>query len=169
MSTTPRKKVPAKIKKEARKLFESGMDMYDVAIELKLNINTLYNLSSKEGWEKGVLSELLYMKEQEILTEKIAERRVDRMETYRVLTKGVTDIAAASQTTLRNGKVILDMEGSIALANHAKAIQTNFMIEKELYGIMSPSQELELSVQRMKYEELKRKLDVSNNEGDIEL
>ena len=38
MSTTPRKKVPVKIKKEARRLFESGMNMYDVAIELKLNL-----------------------------------------------------------------------------------------------------------------------------------
>lgn len=168
MSTTPRKKVPVKIKKEARRLFESGMNMYDVAMSLKLNLNTLYNISSKEGWNKGCLEELLYMTEQELLTKDIATRRIKRMEVYRTLTKGVTDIASNIQTTLKDGRVVLGMNENIALANHSKALQTNFMIEKELYGIMSPIQELELDMQRIKHEQLKEKLDVTNDEGEIE-
>lgn len=169
MSYTPRKKVPVKIKNEARRLFESGMSMSDVAIELKLNIQTLYNISSKQNWEKGKLEELLYITEQELLTKDIATRKVERLKTYRVLTKGLTDIAEEMQTTFKDGKVVLGMNPNIALVSHAKALQTNFAIEKELYGIMSPIQEIELGIATIKYNKLKQQLDKDNENGDIEI
>lgn len=159
MSYTPRKKVSLKIKKEARKLFESGFNMFDIAIELKLNLQTLYNISSKEKWEKGKLEELLYIKEQEGFTENIAVVKEERKKTYRVLTKGITDIVSKTQTDIQDGTVKLNVNENIALMSQAKALQTNYQLEKELYGLKTPEEEVDLEVKKIKLEQLKRTLE----------
>ncbi|MGL5277904.1 MAG: hypothetical protein ACRC8M_02320 [Cetobacterium sp.] len=166
MSTTPRKKVPLGIKKTARKLFEAGVNMYDIAIELKLNLQTLYNISSKEKWEKGKLKELLYVKEQESLIGNIVALQEERKKTYRVLTKGITDIVARGQTNLKDGEVKLNINENIALASQAKALQTNYQLEKELYGLRTPEEEIDLEIKRIKLEQLKRTLEKSSEDDE---
>ncbi|MGL5856339.1 MAG: hypothetical protein ACRCYA_14000 [Cetobacterium sp.] len=166
MSTTPRKKVPVKIKKEARRLFESGMNMYDVAMTLKLNLNTLYNISSKEGWQKGRLEELFWVKEQEIFIDKIIRLREPRKQTYRDLSKGLTQIIKEEQTNLIDGKIKLSVNQSISLEKHAKALQTNYQLEKELYGLRTPEEEIDLEIKRIKLEQLKRTLEKSSEDDE---
>lgn len=167
-----RKKTPAAIKKEARKMFESGMRMFDIAVQLKLNINTLYNLSSKEKWEKGILENLLYVKEQEHFADEVVALREPRKRKYRELIMGITDIIKQEQTNMKEGNIKLTLNQSVSIEKHIKALEIGYKLEKELYGIMTPKEEIDLETSRVKLEKLKQQLgiDESNGEGnEIEL
>ena len=161
-----RKKTPAAIKKEARKMFESGMRMFDIAVQLKLNINTLYNLSSKEKWEKGILENLLYVKEQEHFVDEVIALREPRKQAYRELAMGITDIIKQEQTNMKNGKVKLTLNQSVSIEKHVKALEMGYKLEKELYGIMTPKEEIELETNRVKLEKLKQQLGIDEPSDD---
>lgn len=164
-----RNKVPNKIKKEARKLFESGMAMYDIHKHLEINLGTLYNLSSKEGWEKGCLKELIYTKEMEAIAEKLGERKLERLKVYRKLTQGITDQVEFLQKEKVNNAPKLVKSHNEALSLQATALQKAYQIEKELYGILSSTEEVDLDLKRIEYEKLKQALDKANDDSDLVL
>lgn len=163
MKSTPRKKVPISIKKEARRLYEAGMHMVDIALELKLNINTLYKYSSKEKWERGRLADLLYIKEHELLTKEVALVRTKKLSEYRSLTDGIVVMGKNIQiSTLKQG---LSLKENIAFANHVKAIQTSYALDKELYSILTPIEEIEMQLKNVELEEAKERLEKEAGKG----
>lgn len=162
-----RNKVPASVKKEARKLFESGMAMYDIHKHLEINLGTLYNISSKEGWIKGSLNELVYIKEMELVAEELGERKLERLKAYRKLTQGITDQVEFLQGVKANNAPKLVKAHNEALSLQATALQKTYQIEKELYGILSPLEEVDLDLKRIEHEKLKKALDKDNDDSDI--
>lgn len=164
-----RNKVSLKIKKEARRLFESGMPMYEVHKQLGINLGTLYNISSKEGWIKGSLEELIYTKEAEMIADKLNERKLERLNVYRVLTKGITDQVEFLQQEKVLNKFKIVKAPNEALSLQAATLQRTYQIEKELYGILSPLEEVQLDLNKLKYEKLKASLDEGIDDGEIEI
>ena len=159
-------KVPNEIKKEARKLFESGMDMFDIHQELKINLGTLYNMSSREKWKKGGKKELFFILEAENEIKKLAQSRESKLEEYRELTKNLGIIFKEIQIeTHMQGKGDKKKEvrslvkyKAEAAAAQAKGISTTYALDKELYNIRTPLEEIELTLARVRYETLKREL-----------
>ena len=68
-----KKTTTTKLKTLIRKRYESGEDLLDLAVEYNIKYGTLRNISSKEKWQKGILKDIVYFKEIEKLTSKLAE------------------------------------------------------------------------------------------------
>ncbi|MGL4566930.1 MAG: hypothetical protein ACRCU6_00210 [Fusobacteriaceae bacterium] len=158
-------KVSLSTKKEARKMFESGYDMIDIASSLNINLGTLYNLSSKEGWVKGSRQELLRVIETSEELENLVEIRKAIIEKYRDISSGIKHIKIQMiETALGDGT--LPKARAEAIEKLAGAMAKTYAVDKELYSIMTPKEEIELASERVKYEDLKRKL--FNNEEETD-
>ena len=170
----PKNKIQLELKKTARKLFEAGVDMPDIAIQLKVNLQTLYNLSSKENWEKGKRKELIHLldteKELLQLKEVIAEAIADYIQIEKNNRKIIQELQTDEKETptgqLKRALVKSRAEATVA---HMIAASTGFKLAKDLYNIRTPNEEVELAMKRLEYEGLKKKLFDDVTEGDIEL
>lgn len=170
----PKNKIQLELKKTARKLFEAGMDMPDIAIQLKVNLQTLYNLSSKENWEKGKRKELIHLldteKELLQLKEVIAEAIADYIQIEKNNRKIIQELQTDEKETptgqLKRALVKSRAEATVA---HMIAASTGFKLAKDLYNIRTPNEEVELAIKKLEYEGLKKKLFDDVTEGDIEL
>ncbi|MGL4537888.1 MAG: hypothetical protein ACRCUD_02160 [Cetobacterium sp.] len=170
----PKNKVQLELKKTARKLFEAGMDMPDIAIQLKINLQTLYNLSSKENWEKGKRKELIHCLETEKELLQLKEVMAAAIADYIQIEKNNREIIQELQTDeketptgqLKRALVKSRAEATVA---HMIAASTGFKLAKDLYNIRTPNEEVELAMKRLEYEGLKKKLFDDVTEGDIEL
>lgn len=169
---TPRKNVSLEIKKTARKLFEAGMDMPDIAIELKINLQTLYNISSKENWEKGKRKELIHCLETEEELLKLKKVISDVIKDYIQIEQNNREIIKELQTDkreTRDGKIERSLVKSRAeaTAGHMVAAAAGFKLAKEIYNIQTPLEALEVATAKIRYEGLKKKL--FDCIGDVEL
>ncbi len=170
----PKNKVQLELKKTARKLFEAGMDMPDIAIQLKINLQTLYNLSSKENWEKGKRKELIHCLETEEellqLKEVIAKVISDYIQIEQNNREIIQELQKDEKETptgeIKRALVKSRAEAAVA---HMIAASTGFKLAKDLYNICTPNEEVELAINKLKYESLKKKLFDDVTEGDIEL
>lgn len=170
----PKNKVQLELKKTARKLFEAGMDMPDIAIQLKINLQTLYNLSSKENWEKGKRKELIHCLEteeellqlKEVIAEAIADYIQIEKNNRKIIQELQTDEKETPTGQLKRALVKSRAEATVA---HMIAASTGFKLAKDLYNIRTPNEEVELAMKRLEYEGLKKKLFDDVTEGDIEL
>ena len=168
-----KKKTTTELKKILRKKYESGQDLIDLSIEYNINYGTLRNISSKEKWQKGILKDIIYLKEIEELTTRIAKEREEKKEKYRKITNEIME----DLKSLEN----LDMEMYVTLGEEKKSyaetkatvikLRTSSMkelysLDKDLYQILTQSEEQELATRRLKYEELKKKIGYKDNEGE---
>ncbi|MGL5901951.1 MAG: hypothetical protein ACRCZO_04635, partial [Cetobacterium sp.] len=136
----PKNKISLELKKTARKLFESGVDMPDVAIQLKINLQTLYNLSSKEKWEKGKRKELIHYLETEEELLNLNRIKKEVVGDYILIEKKNRQIIKELQSQKKE-----DSEGRVARAlvkSKADAVSSQMMatthgfkLAKELYNI----------------------------------
>ncbi|WP_427043174.1 hypothetical protein HUW86_09630 [Fusobacterium sp. SB021] len=162
-----RKTTTTDLKNLIRQKFEAGQDLIDLAIEYKINYGTLRNLSSKENWQKGILKDIVYIKETEKLTKEIAKKRENKRKEYRERTQEIMEDLQSLEG--------MDMQMYVALGEEKKSyaetkatvvklrtssIKELYSIDKELYQILNATEEQELAIKRLKYEELKRKQDL---------
>ena len=168
-----RKTTTTDLKNSIRKKYESGQDLIDLAIEYKVNYGTLRNIASREQWKKGILKDLIRVKELENLTKKAIKEKEKRKNIYKDLTNGaVEDLQLLEK---------LDMEMYVTLGEEKKsfaetkatvvklrtsAIKELYNIDKELYEILSPSEEQDLMLKKLKYEELKKKAGYIDKESE---
>lgn len=170
----PKNKVQLELKKTARKLFEAGMDMPDIAIQLKINLQTLYNLSSKENWEKGKRKELIHCLEteeellqlKEVIAEVISDYIQIEQNNREIIQELQTDEKETPTGEIKRSLVKSRAEAAVA---HITAASIGFKLVKDLYNIRTPNEEIELAINKLKYESLKKKLFNDVTEGDIEL
>lgn len=170
----PKNKVQLELKKTARKLFEAGMDMPDIAIQLKINLQTLYNLSSKEQWEKGKRKELIHCLEtekellqlKEVIAEAIADYIQIEKNNRKIIQELQTDEKETPTGQIKRALVKSRAEATVA---HMIAASTGFKLAKDLYNLRTPNEEVELAMKKLEYEGLKKKLFDDVTEGDIEL
>ncbi|MGL6131691.1 MAG: hypothetical protein ACRCZ9_08790 [Fusobacteriaceae bacterium] len=164
-------KISLELKKIARKEFESGMDMADIAIRLKINLQTLYNLSSKERWEKGKRKDIIHYLETEEELERLRRVRNEVIQDYSLIEKKNRKIIKELQSEDkedRDGTVIRALIKSRADAASAQMMATThgFKLAKDLYNIMSPVEEVEYMIGKMRYEKLKQELLKDTKEED---
>lgn len=174
----PKNKVQLELKKTARKLFEAGMDMPDIAIQLKINLQTLYNLSSKENWEKGKRKELIHCLEtekellqlKEVIAEAIADYIQIEKNNRKIIQELQTDEKETPTGEIKRALVKSRAEAAVA---HMIAASAGFKLAKDLYNIRTPNEEVELKVSQVRYEKLKKELLIGviedNSNGDIEI
>ena len=172
-----KKKIRNDLKKEIRRKFECGEDLIDLAIEYKLNYGTLRNLASKEQWKKNILTELVHLKEIEAQVDEIVKQREKIKSDYQSLTREVVEDLKSLEG--------MEMEMYVALGEESKsyaetkatvvklrtsAIKELYSIDKELYQIQSLAEQQDLMIKKLRYEELKRKLNITDDEllGDQE-
>lgn len=166
-----KKKIRNDLKKEIRRKFECGEDLIDLAIEYKLNYGTLRNLASKEQWKKNILTELVHLKEIEAQVDEIVKQREKIKSDYQSLTREVVEDLKSLEG--------MEMEMYVALGEESKsyaetkatvvklrtsAIKELYSIDKELYQIQSLAEQQDLMIKKLKYEELKRKLNITDDE-----
>lgn len=164
-----RKKISNNLKKKAKDLFECGMDMVDISIELQINLQTLYNMSSKENWEKGKKKELLGILESEDKLKKLIEVRDNVITEYSEIEQENRKILKELQLE-RNGKGNrkLVKSKSEAVSLIMKSASEGFRMAKELYNILTPIEVIELNKKKIEYEKLKKKFGEEIESGDIE-
>lgn len=170
----PKNKVQLELKKTARKLFEAGMDMPDIAIQLKINLQTLYNLSSKENWKKGKRKELIHCLEteeellqlKEVIAEVISDYIQIEQNNREIIQELQTDEKETPTGEIKRSLVKSRAEAAVA---HMTAASIGFKLAKDLYNIRTTNEEIELAINKLKYESLKKKLFDDITEGDIEL
>ena len=166
-----KKKIRNDLKKEIRRKFECGEDLIDLAIEYKLNYGTLRNLASKEQWKKNILTELVHLKEIEAQVDEIVKQREKIKSDYQSLTREVVEDLKSLEG--------MEMEMYVALGEESKsyaetkatvvklrtsAIKELYSIDKELYQIQSLAEQQDLMIKKLRYEELKRKLNITDDE-----
>ena len=168
-----RKTTTTDLKNLIRQKFEAGQDLIDLAIEYKINYGTLRNLSSKENWQKGMLKDIVYIKETEKLTKEIAKKRENKRKEYRERTQEIMEDLQSLEG--------MDMQMYVALGEEKKSyaetkatvvklrtssIKELYSIDKELYQILNATEEQDLAMKRLKYEELKKKAGFIDNEEE---
>lgn len=168
-----RKTTTTDLKNLIRQKFEAGQDLIDLAIEYKINYGTLRNLSSKENWQKGILKDIIYIKETEKLTKEIAKKRENKRKEYRERTQEIMEDLQSLEG--------MDMQMYVALGEEKKSyaetkatvvklrtssIKELYSIDKELYQILNATEEQDLAMKRLKYEELKKKAGFIDNEEE---
>lgn len=168
-----RKTTTTDLKNLIRQKFEAGQDLIDLAIEYKINYGTLRNLSSKENWQKGILKDIVYIKETEKLTKEIAKKRENKRKEYRERTQEIMEDLQSLEG--------MDMQMYVALGEEKKSyaetkatvvklrtssIKELYSIDKELYQILNATEEQDLAMKRLKYEELKKKAGFIDNEEE---
>lgn len=168
-----RKTTTTDLKNLIRQKFEAGQDLIDLAIEYKINYGTLRNLSSKENWQKGILKDIVYIKETEKLTKEIAKKRENKRKEYRERTQEIMEDLQSLEG--------MDVQMYVALGEEKKSyaetkatvvklrtssIKELYSIDKELYQILNATEEQDLAMKRLKYEELKKKAGFIDDEEE---
>lgn len=145
----PKKKykiLPVAMKKEIQKRFESGENLLDLSIELGIPYGSLKNMSSKNGWIKGKITEILlvaeYLNESQ---EKLIKKEEIKQE-YREQQDKLLD-------SMKKIKA-MTMNKELAHSSRAKALKDSYALSKELYDIRTPKEEIELRTLTAKYHEL---------------
>lgn len=151
-TTTKKKKVVPSLKNIIRKRYETGEDLIGLALEYKINYGTLRNISSKEKWEKGKAITLARIKEVFESAEEVRKKKEEIKKDYEEI---ISDLRAFAKNT--NNPKAKDKEE--AFYKRAMAIETLYKMDKELHAIYSEKELLELQKERVKYEELKKRLE----------
>ncbi|MGL5122563.1 MAG: hypothetical protein ACRC6K_00135, partial [Fusobacteriaceae bacterium] len=148
-------KVPIKIKNEIRSRYELGEDLAALAIEYKVNYNTLKNYSSKNEWVKGSRAEVIYLKDQEFLEEQIEEelRKLDTNHKFLYKHWLLGMIEEAKRTP--------DLKKSVEEARNmrVKSLDAGYELSRKLYKIKNTLEELEHDSKTTEHELLKIKLE----------
>ena len=160
-----KKTTTTELKKEIRKRYEIGEDLITLALKYKINYGTLRNIASREKWEKGKIKDLVRMKELlEAADEEIKEREKVKKD-YKIITEDLRSYALDKAT----GDKVLNGDDYTSPVTKSKeeaylkrvsAIGALFDIEKQLYSIYTEKELMELKQEVLKYEEMKRKIEL---------
>lgn len=156
-------KVSNTIKKEIRKRFEAGEDLKELAYEFRLSYGTLRNLSSKEKWQKGISSTLLYLQEVNNDISNYISEREEIVGHYKNLHKStlayLIELERCKERPTNKAR-------EEALKNRIIATRENYQFAKELYSIMNPDEEADYKIKLIKYEAYKKELLDEDNEKE---
>lgn len=162
-------KVSNIVKKEIRKRFEAGEDLKELAYEFRVSYGTLRNLSSKEKWQKGINSTLLYLQEVQNDIEHHLEEKEEIKGHYKNLHKSTLAYLIELE---RKKERPTSKAREEALKNRITAHRENYEFAKELYSIMNQHEEIDYKIKLAKYEVYKKELLKGNGDdkgGDIEI
>lgn len=159
-------KVSNAIKKEIRKKFEAGEDLKELAYEFRLSYGTLRNLSSKEKWQKGINSTLLYLQEVKNDIEQHLEEKEEIKGHYKNLHKStlayLIELERKKERPTNKGR-------EDALRTRIATHRDGYRFAKELYSIMNPEEELDYKIKLARYEAYKDEILADEKEREIKL
>ncbi|MGL5904616.1 MAG: hypothetical protein ACRCZO_18170 [Cetobacterium sp.] len=159
-------KVSNAIKKEIRKRFEAGEDLKELAYEFRLSYGTLRNLSSKEKWQKGINSTLLYLQEVQNDIEQHLEEKEEIKGHYKNLHKStlayLIELERKKERPTNKGR-------EDALRTRIATHRDGYQFAKELYSIMNPEEELDYKIKLARYEAYKDEILADEKERGIKL
>lgn len=159
-------KVSNTIKKEIRKRFEAGEDLKELAYEFRLSYGTLRNLSSKEKWQKGINSTLLYLQEVQNDIEHHLEEKEEIKGHYKNLHKStlayLIELERKKERPTNKGR-------EDALRTRIATHRDGYQFAKELYSIMNPEEELDYKIKLARYQAYKDEILADEKEREIKL
>ena len=159
-------KVSNIVKKEIRKRFEAGEDLKELAYEFRLSYGTLRNLSSKEKWEKGINSTLLYLQEVQNDIEQHLEEKEEIKGHYKNLHKStlayLIELERKKERPTNKGR-------EDALRTRIATHRDGYQFAKELYSIMNPEEELDYKIKLARYEAYKDEILADEKVKEIKL
>ncbi len=147
------KKIPTQLKTEIKKAYEAGVDLVDLSIKYTVNYGTLRNIASKEEWQKGKSKAILQQAIIEDDINKRVELRDEIIGYYQNLHKSNLSYLMELE---RKGERPLVKSKEEALKNRIMATSELFKLGKELFSILTPLEQVELDLKRVKYEVGKR-------------
>ncbi|MGL4628968.1 MAG: hypothetical protein ACRCUR_05725 [Cetobacterium sp.] len=159
-------KVSNAIKKEIRKRFEAGEDLKELAYEFRLSYGTLRNLSSKEKWQKGINSTLLYLQEVQNDIEQHLEEKEEIKGHYKNLHKStlayLIELERKKERPTNKGR-------EDALRTRIATHRDGYQFAKELYSIMNPEEELDYKIKLARYQAYKDEILADEKEREMKL
>lgn len=159
------KRVSSSIKNKIKKEYELGINLIELSYKYGVPYGTLKNLSSKEKWIKNKIAEISYLKEVDILTDRLAKERANIKSKYQELTgfflKELEDIDIYSDEEAKKKAEIVDLK--------IKSLKESYSLDKELYNILNTSDEIELDIKRVQLEEMKEKLNYFKREEELNI
>lgn len=165
------KRIPKEVKNKIKKEYELGIDLIDLAIKYGVNYGTLRHIASRKKWQKNRVVDLTWIKEVERLSEELLIKREKKKKEYQSLTQNlIKDLKSIEKLDDYNYVVSEEENKSFAeskanvLKLRASAIKELYLVDKELFNLLTPEEELELQTKAVKLEELKRKLNITNED-----
>ena len=159
-------KVSNIVKKEIRKRFEAGEDLKELAYEFRVSYGTLRNLSSKEKWQKGINSTLLYLQEVQNDIEQHLEEKEEIKGHYKNLHKStlayLIELERKKERPTNKGR-------EDALRTRIATHRDGYQFAKELYSIMNPEEELDYKIKLARYEAYKDEILADEKVKEIKL
>lgn len=174
----PRTKIDIDVKAKARELFEAGYDMVVISTELQLNLQSLYNISSREKWKKGILEELIYLEEKNLVITEQSKENFKVKTSLRSRVKGILkDLKSLEKVSDEDyedseDRKSLALTKATAIKLRAGALKDVTEVARKVFFLPSEEEKEKMQLSQLKYIELKKKLgidkDESNkDEGDI--
>lgn len=163
--------VSAATKKEIRGWYELGVDLKILAHEYGVNLGTLTNLASKNGWEKGINAELIHNQALEKVKEKYSATSEEQIDMWMTL-----QIAATKEMyrELLTGGAILSKAREEAISLRIKSLTLLRENQKDMFNLRNETEEIEHRRATVQYErdklELERLYETKEKESkDIDL
>lgn len=160
MSKKKNRKISSKIKKEIKYRYEIGEELLSLANEYKLNYGTLRNCSSKEGWEKGIHAEILYLEEVEKENEKLEEEREKITKNFR----GIRRVYLNEMINDTKQGIVRSKAQEEALLLREKRLALAFETDSKLYNIRTEMQGKEFELLQLKVDEARIELEQMQQE-----
>lgn len=155
-------KISTELKKEIKKRYEYGENLTDLSIEYNVNFFSLKNFASIKGWNKGSRAEMIEAQEILLETKEQAKER-------KVVKDGLKNVVKSNLNyllTLEKNKLRPENKSKEeALKHRISATKTLYDVAKDIFGIRTPKDELELRETELRY----RKLAEQYDDGDIEV
>lgn len=149
-----RKKINEKLKDQAKKMLKSGFSFKDIHTTLGINLRTLYNLSSKEKWEKGTKIQGVYL--QQITTDIQRNSNIKNLKIEETIKR--TDEIKKKFDEIITLEDIEEIKAKTdSLEKLTKTNKLIHQIDKEIFSIRNETEELEFQLKVMECKFLKEK------------
>lgn len=157
-------RISAALKREIRHQYAIGVDLVQLAVKYKVNYGTLKNASYAEGWEKGKLSEIVFIEEQE-----------ERKENYKKMAKTVIHNIATihgkyleEQGEESKAGIVHSKAKEEALLMRQRRLGTSLEQAKIIYGYRSDTEDKEYELLTMKVEKVREEMDREKLKDNLE-
>lgn len=156
--------ISAELRNEIKKRFESGEHLIDLAIEYKLNFNTLKNYASKKKWVKSKKADITYAIEFLSETEETVKQRAE-------IKKLLNNLGMSALSYLfeleKNKQRPTNKNTEEALKNRLTSITIIKDYMKDIHNFRSPEEQAKLLKAMLELEKIKDMID--EGEQDIHL
>ena len=168
MSNDSKKKyntISTELRNVIKKRYELGEHLIDLALEYKINFNTLKNYASQKGWVKGKSVEIVYAKEFLAETEEVVKKRA---EIKKLLDNLGMSMLSYMFELEKNKQRPTNKNTEEALKHRLTSATLIKDYMKDIHNFRSPEEQARLMKAMLELEKIKEMIDEENTDVDLD-